>query len=123
MLEKLKGLLGKGSDDVEQRRRDVREEVVSGLATIEDRRYPVKNWSARGFCIGPTLITPQPGDRLDFAFSIPLPDPTLEFACRAAVLRYSERGREFGGVFLNPDEDTQSKIDEHFDIVDPKRRT
>ncbi|MDP6709521.1 MAG: PilZ domain-containing protein, partial [Alphaproteobacteria bacterium] len=118
-LQKLKRLRAVTSD---QRNRAIREEAVEGTARIGDMEYRLKNWSARGFCVGPCEITPTPGDRLDIAFTIPLPDPVLEFACRTAVMRLDKESREIGGVFFNLDEELQEIIDKHFEVAEPRRR-
>ncbi|MDP6708289.1 MAG: hypothetical protein QF893_18250 [Alphaproteobacteria bacterium] len=96
MLDKLKKLDRILSSSTEERRREAREDLVDATAEIAGQRYPVGNWSAHGFCIGPSLMTPKPGDRLDIGFSIPLPDRRLEFSCRVGVMRYDKERQEFG---------------------------
>lgn len=121
MLKKLKKPDGVGSNAPEDRRREVREDLVGGRAEISGEIHPLRNWSAHGFCIGPTVLAAKPGDRLDITFHIPLPDKTLTFACRTGVMRYDDRRREIGGVFFNVPEHIQAIIDEHFQIEPPKR--
>lgn len=116
-LKKLDAMLSKGKED---RRREVREDVVGGRAEIDGEIHPLRNWSAHGFCIGPTILTPKPGDRLDITFHIPLPERTLSFTCRTGVMRYDVKRREVGGVFFNVPEDIQGQIDEHFNISKTK---
>ena len=101
MFEKLKKLDHIFSTSTEDRRREAREDLVDGVATISSQQYPLKNWSASGFCVGPCMIAPKPGDRLDVTFSIPLADRKLEFSCRVGVMRYDKVQREFSGVFFN----------------------
>lgn len=118
-LKRLRRLRATSSDT---RQRDTREEPVAGTVKIGEQRYPLKNWSARGFCVGPCMMTPNPGDRMDIAFSVPLPEPVLEFACRTAVMRLDKARQEFAGVFFNLDEKTRGVIDQHFQISSPKRQ-
>jgi hypothetical protein len=125
MLDKLKKLEKKLdhilSTSTEERRREAREDLTDATAEIAGQRYPIRNWSAHGFCIGPSLMTPKPGDRLDINFSIPLPDRRLEFSCRVGVMRYDKERQEFGGVFFNLDEEIQDIVDEHFQVFSAKR--
>jgi len=121
MLERLKKLDGVLPKNPEERRREVREDIVGGRAEIGGEIHPLRNWSAHGFCIGPTILAPQPGDRLDINFHIPLPERTLSFSCRTGVMRYDAKRREVGGVFFNLPEDVQEVIDEHFQIEKPRR--
>jgi hypothetical protein len=121
MLDKLKKLDRLLSKSTEERRREAREELTDATAEIAGQRYPIRNWSAHGFCVGPCLMTPKPGDRLDIKFSIPLPDRRLEFECRTGVMRYDNEHQEFGGVFFNLAEDIQDLVDEHFQVFSARR--
>ena len=121
MFEKLKKLDRILSTSTEDRRRKAREDLVDGVATISSQQNPLKNWSASGFCVGPCMIAPKPGDRLDVTFSIPLANRKLEFSCRIGVMRYDKVQREFGGVFFNLDESIQDLIDEHFEVFSTRR--
>ena len=56
MFEKLKKLDRILSTSTEDRRREAREDLVDGVATISSQQYPLKNWSASGFCVGPCMI-------------------------------------------------------------------
>lgn len=103
-----------------EQRRETREVVVGGFAEIAGKTYPLKNWSPNGFCIGSADLTPEPGDRLDIGFTIPLPDQTLTFQCRTGVMRHDPENQEIGGVFFNMPEDVQAVVEEHFDIQAPK---
>ena len=116
----IRGRERKHLEDSLDRRREAREDVVGGFAEIEGKTYCLKNWSPNGFCIGPTALTPNPSDRLDIKFTIPLPDLTLTFQCRTGVMRHDPESEEIGGVFFNLPEDVQTIIDKHFDIRAPK---
>jgi hypothetical protein len=118
-LKRLKRLRAAGSDRSE---REAREAPAGGTATIGEQCVPIRNWSPRGFCLGPSTIAPAPGDRLDVDFSIPLPEPLLEFSCRTAVMRHDKDLQEIAGVFFNLDKKTQETIDEHFQAASPKRQ-
>lgn len=121
MLEKLKNLDGVLSKAPEDRRRETREDLVGGRAEINGEIHPLRNWSAHGFCIGPTILAATPGDRLDITFHIPLSGRTLTFTCRSGVMRCDAKRREIGGVFFNVPDEIQQVIDEHFQIESPKR--
>ena len=102
------------------RRREMREDVVGGIARIGDETYPLKNWSPSGFCIGPTQLEVRPGKRLDIHFTIPLPERTLSFRCRTGIMRYDAKAEEIGGIFFNLPEDVQEVVDAHFEVAAPK---
>lgn len=121
MLDKLRKLDDRHTKSPEDRRREVREDLVGGRAEINGEIYPVRNWSAHGFCIGPTILDAKPGDRLDITFHIPLAERTLSFKCRTGVMRCDSDRREVGGVFFNLSEAVQQQIDAHFNIEEPKR--
>ena len=121
MLDKLKKLDHILGSTPEERRREAREELVDGKATITGQTYELKNWSPKGFCIGPCLLTPKTGDRLDIAFAVPLAEGTLEFKCRTAVMRTDAEAREFGGVFFDVDEVARDAIDAHFQVFSAER--
>ena len=121
MLDKLKKLDHILGTTPEERRREVREELINGKATIAGLTYELKNWSAKGFCISPYLFTPKPGDRLDIAFTVPLPEGTLEFKCRTGVMRFDAEKQEIGGVFFDVDEATRDAIDAHFQVFSTAR--
>jgi hypothetical protein len=105
----------------EERRQEPREELTEGTATIDDKSYPLRNWSARGFCIGDVDFEASPTRRLQAKFSVTLPTQTLEFSCRIVVVRVIAEKNEIGGTFVNVDKVTQEKIDEHFAVFSPKR--
>lgn len=121
MLEKLKRLDSLLSMTPEERRREPREQLVDGKAQVLGETYQLKNWSARGFCIGPCKVERQPGDRLDIRFSVPLPEQRLEFECRTLLVRVSAEAEEIAGVFVNVDAEIQEVIDAHFKVFSPKR--
>jgi hypothetical protein len=113
-----------GLDDVlaaspEDKRRERREDVSDGTARFRGETYPLKNWSARGFCLGPCVSEHKTGDRLDIEFSVPLAGHRLEFSCRAVVLRVDPEKQEVAGIFATVDEATRQAIDDHFG-VDPE---
>lgn len=120
MLEAFRRRGGDVPEGTLDRRREAREDVVGGRAEIGGEIYPLKNWSPNGFCIGPTGLTPKPGDRLDVSFTIPLPERTLSFHCRTAVMRHDPESREIGGVFLNLPDHVQAVVEERFSIRAPK---
>ncbi len=121
MLDKLKKLDHILGTTPEERRREVREELVDGKATIAGQTYELKNWSPKGFCIGPCLLTPKSGDRLDIRFSVPLAEGTLEFSCRTGVMRTDAEAREFGGVFFDIDAETRDAIDAQCQVFSAAR--
>ena len=118
MFTKLKRLDNFLSKSPEERRRERREALSDGTARLLDNTYPMKNWSARGFCVGSCVLDQhkQIGDRLEIDFSIPLADHRIEFSCRALVLRVDPEKQELAGMFATVDESTQLAIDEHFGI-------
>ena len=120
MLDRLRKLGRTGSKESDQPRREVREEVVDGMAVIQQQRFPIKNWSASGFCIGPTLMSPNPGEPLDIEFTISLPDPTLNFEARTAITRLDKEKMEFAGVFFRVEDDIRKSIDKHFGTEEEK---
>ncbi len=105
----------------EERRREPRDEVTEGTATIDGKTYPLRNWSARGFCIDEVDFETSPTRRLDAEFSVKLPDQTLDFSCRIVVVRVIAEKQEIGGAFVKIDKETQAKIDEHFAVFSPTR--
>ena len=121
MLDKLKKLDHILGTTPEERRREVRKELINGKATIAGLTYELKNWSVKGFCVGPCLLTPKPGDRLDIAFTVRLPEGTLEFRCRTGVMRFDAEKQEIGGVFFDIDEETRDAIDAHFQVFSAAR--
>ena len=121
MLDKPKKLGRNFSTTKVEQRREVRVEIADATAEIAGQRYPIKNWSAHGFCVGPCSMTPNPGDRLDIKFFIPLPEQRLEFECRTGVMRHDWERQEFGGVFFDLDKDLQDVIDEHFQVFSASR--
>ncbi len=105
----------------EERRREPREELTEGTATIDGKTYPLRTWSARGFCIGEVDFETSPTRRLDAEFSVKLPDQTLDFSCRIVVVRVIAGKQEIGGTFVKIDKQMQEKIDEHFAVFSPTR--
>ena len=105
----------------EERRREPRDEVTEGTATIDGKTYPLRNWSARGFCIGEIDFEVSPTRRLEADFSVKLPDQTLDFSCRIVVMRVIAEKQEIGGTFVKIDKTTQDKIDKHFAVFSPVR--
>ena len=105
----------------EERRREPRDEVTEGTATIDGKTYPLRNWSARGFCIGEIDFEVSPTRRLEADFSVKLPDQTLDFSCRIVVMRVIADKQEIGGTFVKIDKQAQKKIDEHFAVFSPTR--
>ncbi len=120
MFTKLKRLDNFLSKSPEERRRERREALSDGTARLLDNTYPMKNWSARGFCVGSCVLDQQIGDRLEIDFSIPLAERRIEFSCRALVLRADSEKQELAGMFATVDDSTQRDIDEHFGIFPGK---
>lgn len=116
MFTKMKRLDNFLSKSPEERRRERREALSDGTARLLDNTYPMRNWSARGYCVGSCVLDQQIGDRLEIDFSIPLADQRIEFSCRALVLRVDPEKQELAGMFATVDDSTQRAIDEHFGI-------
>jgi len=95
-------------------RREPREEVRGGTATILGSTYPLSDWSARGFCVGSCTIDGKVSDRLDIDFSVPLDDGSIEFSCRTRVLRVTQEKKEIAGLFVHVDFETQNAIAKYF---------
>ncbi len=121
MFEKLKKLDHILQTTPEERRREAREDLAGGLVVIDGDAYALQDWSAHGFCVAEYTADRKPGDRVDMYFSIPVPDQTLEFKCRAVIARYDAEKRELGGMFSNLDDELQDLIDQHFNVFSAKR--
>ena len=120
IIGNLKTITKLATSRVEDRRREVREEDVSGIAIVDGQRLPLRNWSAHGFCIGPCDLTPNVGDRMEITFVLTLPEEVLELTCQTAIMRVNPAKKEVGGVFFNYNKELQERIDAHFDVVTTK---
>ena len=102
---------------VEERRREIREQLSDGTVIIEGRSYPINNWSASGIGIGPTGFLPNIGRRLQMTARVPLESGVLTFDATCMVVRRSEKEGIFGGTYFGVDEESRAVIDEHFRIL------
>jgi hypothetical protein len=102
---------------VEQRRRDVRQELADGDAVIEGATYPLHDWSASGYSVGPCDITPRIGGRIEIEFHISLPSQKLVFKTPCVTVRHVEPEKLIAGTYLDVDPDSRKVIDEHFKVL------
>ena len=117
MKDLFKKLVRLQTTTLEERRRDVREELTAGRAVIDDQSYPVGNWSASGFVVGPCALEPEIGKRLKIEFHISLADRQLVFSTMCLVVRRDESKGMFAGTYLGVDPESQNIIDAHFEIL------
>ncbi len=102
---------------IEERRQGVREELTFGDAFIDGSQYPMRNWSATGYCIGPTTFEPRIGSRYQTTFRLPLAGGELEFECQILVVRVDADSGVIAGKFQKIDPKTRQIIDDHFNVL------
>ena len=109
--ELFKRLFSKESD----RRRERREDISLGTVVIDGRSFPVRNWSSTGFLAAPYTGSHKEGDSVDIRFEIQAPGETINFACKAILIRVDLKSQELAGVFTMMDRDTRIRVARHFE--------
>jgi hypothetical protein len=117
MWDIAKKLLRLKTTSVEERRREIREQRTDGDAYVDGRKYPLNNWSASGFAVGPCNLTPPLGTRLEIEFHVPLSEQILIFKTLCLVVRHVKDEGLFAGMFSSLDDDTRKSIDEYFEVL------
>ena len=102
---------------VEQRRREVREELSDGDAYIDGQKYPLQDWSASGYSLGPCNLEPTVGGRIEIEFHVPLPARKLVFKTPCVTVRSIKEEGLISGTYLGVDPESRKIIDEHFHVV------
>ena len=102
---------------VEQRRREVREELADGDAYIDGHKYPLQDWSASGYSVGPCNLEPTVGGRIEIEFHVPLPSRELVFKAPCVTVRRIQGEGLIGGTYLGVDPESRKIIDEHFQVL------
>ena len=117
IYRKLKALLGGAGlgDTGRDRRREFREDVMSGTVEIQGRSYPVKNWSSTGFLAAPCDCKCSDGDSVPIRFHVEVPGKSFRFDCKAILVRVDGKSGEVAGVFTMMDRETRVLIANHFD--------
>lgn len=101
---------------VEHRRREAREELTDGDAYIDGHKYPLQNWSASGYSVGPCNLEPRVGGRMEIEFHVPLPSRELVFKTPCVTVRRVQGEGLIGGTYLGVDLESRKIIDEHFQV-------
>lgn len=119
LLKKLSQLGSSAAEQttVEQRRREVREELVDGDAIINGEKYPLHDWSPSGYALGPCSLQPTVGGRVEIEFHVPLPAQKLVFKTPCVTVRNIQSEGLIGGTYLGVDPESRKIIDEHFQVV------
>lgn len=113
----LKKLFNPEAPEPAQRRGDVREELSGADAIIGGQKYPLQDWSASGYAVGPCDLEPTMGGRIEIEFHVPLPDQKLVFKTPCVTVRLMKTEGLIGGSYLGIDDDTRKIIDEHFAML------
>ena len=115
--EMMNKLLRLQATTVEQRRQEVRQELTEGDALIDGQKYPLQDWSASGYAVGPCNLEPSIGARIEIEFHVPLPAQELVFKTPCLTVRRIEAEGLIGGTYLGVDPESRKIIDEHFQIL------
>ena len=100
------------------RRLEPRGSQVDGTISLNGRRYPLKDWSRRGFSAVGFGAEHYPGDKIKMSVSLELPGDgdadfdgeALSFECTALVVWVDRERKELAGVFTELDLRTQERI-------------
>ena len=109
--EILKRLFSKESE----RRRERREDVSLGTVTVDGRTFPVRNWSSTGFLAAPYAGDYKEGDSVDIRFEVQVPGRSINFACKAILIRVDLKAQELAGVFTMMDRESRILVARHFE--------
>ncbi|OUS12953.1 hypothetical protein A9Q97_05525 [Rhodospirillales bacterium 47_12_T64] len=96
-------------------RREGREFGVLGDITFNETSYEIDNWSASGFAVSGYEGSLIRGDHIDVTFKLELDGGTIEFDCKAIIVRVEETRKILAGVFVEMDTDTRVTIANYFD--------
>ena len=122
MMQKLRAIfynffnevLGGSSKPPSQRRKEVRENLSDSSVTIDNKTYPVRNWSKSCCLVGPVDFSVTIGRRLDASFEISVADESMAFACRIGVIRVDSDENCFAASFLDLEDGDRKEIEGHF---------
>ena len=87
----------------EDKRSEPRIEVTNGIAEIDGKQYPLRNWSSRGFLVGDYDGGRKAADVIDIKFSVPFVGMSIEFTGKGRVLRILEETKELAGLLVEMD--------------------
>lgn len=80
-----------------ERRSEPRVDLDRATVRLEDRVYPLKNWSAHGFLAGSYDGELKVGDKVEIRVSVPFVGVAREFSGLARVVRVDEDRAEIVG--------------------------
>jgi len=106
ILSLFRRLTASGSD----RRIEPRGSDIDGRIILDGQRYPLKDWSRRGFSACAYAAEHYPGDKISLSVEVDLEGEPLEFDCRAVVVWVDRDRRELAGVFTELDLGLQERI-------------
>ncbi len=99
MAASLPGLRVMAKRKSKERRSEPRVDLDRATVRLEDRVYPLKNWSAHGFLAGSYGGELKVGDKVEIRVSVPFVGVAREFSGLARVVRVDEDRAEIGGIW------------------------
>ena len=104
--------------DGRERRRELRQQPVSGTAEIDGKTYTIFDWSSSGVCLSDCDRTATAGERVPTQIKIETADAQFEFASELLFVRISEDNKAVAGVFVSMPRKDRVAVTSHFEDLE-----
>ena len=96
-------------------RKQPREVITTGKASLFGKEYPVRDWSPLALIVEDCDLDVQPNDTVPLRFSVPLTEHNHKISCDGYVLRVDRESRCVVVMFSGLSKVTKRVIDAHFE--------